>query len=270
MLQSTINGLFGCTLLSGPLYSTEIEVEAGSELPSRTTKHWVAKPEGSLRGYAIEYVSTEPKSLAEAGAAVVNLYQRLQTANCQIRDSMRASVHVHLNMSDQPVQQVITFLSLYWIFEEILVRVYCGEERSGNLFCLRIVDTDFPVLALRDMIVSNRPSKISFDPLKYSACNVGALRRYGTLEFRTLRTPTSPEPILEWLQVIDQLRQSAARFDSPAQVLEQFSGGGGEQLARVVFSDSQFEKLSQEPIEEAAYRAARIIQPLVYSTTWRA
>jgi len=256
------------TFAEDELFGIEIEMEGLTQQvapahyqPGGLAYRWVPKPDSSLRNSGIEFITTSPVSWADAQSMVKGLYTACGRSNA---DSMRAGVHVHRNVERLTYQQVATVLTAYWILEAELIDQYCGAERAGNLFCLRILDAANPlnyfITSLSRKGVSSEPHVC--DSLKYGAVNLGAIPRFNSLEFRSLRTPTTAAPILAWVAVIERVFQhTLASFHSPIEVTAQFSDQGPEAFCR-----SYFEGLVINP--DRVIRALRLVQELAYTTNW--
>jgi len=75
----------------------EIEVE-GNNLPQYDLDGWRVEHDGSLRGESAEYVFGRPRYVNEAKAFVDELCKTLEP--CDIQDSGRGGIHVHVNIRD--------------------------------------------------------------------------------------------------------------------------------------------------------------------------
>src|SRR5690606_38923194 len=113
------------------------------------------------------------------------------------------SVHVHLNCQNFLINRLASFSALYFVLEEVLTE-WCGEYRVGNLFCLRTKDAPAIVENLIDFIKAD--GGISFsNGLHYSGFNISALRKFGSIEIRTMRGTDNKELIQEWINILERL-----------------------------------------------------------------
>ncbi|MNQ15745.1 putative amidoligase enzyme [compost metagenome] len=201
----------------------EIEVE-GTRLP-KLDKYWKNEHDGSLRGPEnIEYVLDRPMSLKDARIALKYLSVQYNKYDSNVHDSVRAGVHVHINVQDLNIIELYNFMTLYLILEEVLVK-HCGPTREGNLFCLRAGDADFVLSALQNAVECKNFRSLVTDQLRYSSMNVKALGTYGSLEFRAMRGTRDLELIYNWAAVLLNLREVAKRYASPDKIIEGFSEG---------------------------------------------
>jgi hypothetical protein len=227
--KRTIQELFEPRLQSG-LFGVEIEMESDGPIDARLTDipEWLRLADGSLRGeFNAEYVLVKPLRLKSAKAAITKLKAALQNAGTEINDSVRAGVHIHLNVQDLTMQELLTLLTAYYILEDALVDK-CGEGRAGNHFCLRARDSDWTMFLLSNALREDRLLQQlgAFDRIRYSAMNLAAIMKFGSIEFRAIRTPTDLEEIFFWLDVFDQLKKNYHLYQNPIQMVENISLGG--------------------------------------------
>lgn len=200
----------------------EIEVE-GRNLP-HLTKYWRNEKDGSLRGEEnAEYVLKVPSTLQEAKVALDYLDHTYTEIGSEVDETVRAGVHVHVNCQDLTAIQLFNFITLYIVFEEMLVR-WCGPHREGNLFCLRSGDAEYQISVLRRGAKSKGFRLFDTDNLRYGSMNVRALSQYGSLEFRAMRGTRDLSLVHQWAEMLVSLREVACQYDSPQQVIEYFSG----------------------------------------------
>lgn len=243
----------------------EIEME-GRHLHIPNSTIWRETTDGSLRspegGMAVEYVLRSPCRIDQVQTRLAQLWRLMAQQEAERAPSLRCGVHIHINCQQMTVLQVVNFIVLYAVFENALLR-YCGEERTGNLFCMRMQDAEGLVYSLVDTMRSGSLFPIISDAYRYGAINPAALGRYGSLEFRAL--PTSPDyhRILAWVEMLLALRSEALSIEFPAQILEGLSGNGvrgtldrifGEHAEALVYPDLDYEAMQNvRRIQAVAY-----------------
>lgn len=243
----------------------EVEVEGENlpdsipKLPSHPRKFWSTTRDGSLRGEAYEYVLSEPVTRDEVDLSLAQLYRKLDTA--KLEDSGRAGIHVHINVQELTLVQTFTFVLLYLVFEKPLVK-FCGESREGNLFCLRVSDAEFLASSLMRVIKTQQFNALSTDDLRYSSINLTALRKYGSLEFRAMRSPVKPEVIKQWVTMLLSLKDASLRFQDPEEMILGVSQEGGYDFAKMYLGDS-VELLGDVDWRESVLEGIRLIQPII-------
>lgn len=199
----------------------EIETE-GSNLPELDTKYWRSDRDPSLRGESYEYVLKRPTPFDEAGAALSEMQEEWRSAASVVKNSPNAGVHVHINVSDLTVAQMYSFVSLYLVVENILI-AQCGQDRIGNLFCLRACDAEYLIDIISDTIKEASLDKFHTDELRYAAVNLKAMGDYGSIEFRAWRSDGDLEAIAWWCGLLMHLKTLARRIDNPSQIVADVS-----------------------------------------------
>jgi len=229
--QKPTNGSFGI----------EIETE-GKNLTDVAPAQWKIENDGSLRGRfpdeAAEYVLRKPLELQKAIDAVTQLRKAQDDANARLNFSFRTSVHVHVNVQQLTFNQYLNMIYTYLLLEEPLVR-YCGKERVGNRFCLRLQDAeglmDYLFMLFRQG--HGALKHIHGDAVRYASINVAATSKYGSLEFRSLKGNMDVDYITTWLQALDNLRSFAQEHANPQVIHDLFVNSTPEEFAEIVLGD---------------------------------
>lgn len=208
--MTKLHALLNKDSFEGEYVGIEIEAEGfGMKIVNIPT--WRSEDDGSLRG---EFPSTRhefvsrPLAKKNVSEALDNLIASQKDAEFDF--SFRTSSHVHVNCLDMDVQAVGAFIYTYFLLEKDLMR-YCGEHRNNNRFCLRMVDSDELTDILKTLIRNGFQDmqRIINNDLRYGACNMAALMKYGTLEFRGMRGTLDKEVLLNWVEALLQIRQYA-------------------------------------------------------------
>lgn len=171
-------------------------------------EYWKAVEDGSLRDFGIEYVLKEPQTLAGAIKALDEFGTHTKDVPF-LQGTPSTSVHVHVNMMNQLPITLANFVTLWVLFENVLVE-YCGEARRSNTFAppVRIVEGAWTnYMKMFSQIEGGKPTAIkwSISNAKYSALNIAPLAYLGSVELRCMRGTTNTQEITEWLQIIDRL-----------------------------------------------------------------
>lgn len=203
------------------LFGVEIEME-GASLHSQNFGNWKIVGDGSLQG-GLEYVMATPKKFTATVLDIENLYMQFRESRSVLAPSIRAGVHVHYNVQSWDLKKLFTFLCTYLTVENIMIKNFAGKGRFGNLFCIPAsraeVFTDYVVSFLRD----GNANYLMDDNIRYSAINLNSLFKYGSLEFRSLATPKKPDEVIRWVSIIKNLSKYSQQFDSPKDVVNNFS-----------------------------------------------
>jgi len=249
------------------LYGVEIEVE-GTRLPRRLHEaYWRVEQDGSLKAAeAWEYVTPGPMSLSGVKTALDYLSGEYKAYGSKVDESIRAGVHVHMNVQDWNVKQVITFATIYYILEDVLMK-WCGENREGNLFCLRARDAEYVLFRLLRSLKERNLKYLKEDIIRYSSLNYCSLFKYGSVEFRGMRGTGDLDAIYEWVEIINELRESSLKFDTPVDVVSTMSGDGELQfLNRVLPTKAHLFKGTD--IEQSIQESTRRVQMIAYGVNW--
>jgi hypothetical protein len=169
--------------------------------------------DNSLRHFGMEFVFKEPLSLKGAKAALEK-FGKVTAGVPFLKGQPSTSVHVHINMLNRTPLEMANFMTLYTLFESILVD-YSGEARRSNLFALPIRVAEEKLTNIKHLLlgfIEGNPMKTTFSSsnVKYAALNVEPLHRIGSLEIRCFRGETNPEEILKWLQILQCLLDFAS------------------------------------------------------------
>lgn len=213
----------------------EIEVE-GRSLPI-VGGHWTTKEDHSLRGEAKEYVLREPLTTDKLPNALIHLEKGL--AKSQLQMSHRTSVHVHMNCEKLFAQEVYNLIALFFFFEEFLIS-FSGEERKGNMYCLKCSDAEYlPMRICQTLIEQQYFSGLAGDDIRYSALNLKAISQFGSAEFRSFRGTTSANEILEWVAILTDLIKATEKFNNPLEIITLYEQDK-IRLINTVFGKSDF------------------------------
>lgn len=267
----------------------EIEVE-GRNLPRGTVIQdrsmaeateavWNTHEDGSLRGESAEYVLSQPITIEELEPSVQKLWDHLSREGTTLRPSNRTSTHVHINVQGMTFNTLTSYLMLWTIFEQALINI-CGEDRKNNHFCLSSKE-------LGDWLLEtwkNALQKGAFnwtDRHKYSALNLSALSKFGSFEFRCMRTIESVNQIVDWCKVLYGLRELAKSnmFKNPADIPLRLSEVGAYEILRGLCQDyeisDEFLNSVMDNYEDdfefnqQCVRNFRTIQPIITLFDWK-
>ena len=111
----------------------EFEME-GEGLPEIFSNDWISEHDGSLRGESYEYVARQPFKVTEYRKKIADLMSQIKE-KATVHNSKRTSVHVHINVRELTMNQLLNYYLLFKLFEVPLLH-FCGKSRVGNRFCL--------------------------------------------------------------------------------------------------------------------------------------
>lgn len=210
----------------------EIEIE-GRNLQVRVPG-WTRTEDGSLRGESAEYVLTKPVLAKDVKKLLARLETKLAENGALLDPSDRCGVHIHINCQNMTCEQVIKFAILYLVVENILVK-WCGEDREGNLFCLRAKDAEYLIQCMTSAVHNNDLSYIYSANVRYASINFNALGKFGSIEFRSLRTPKEFTRIIKWVDMLTAIKKASLQYEEARHIIEDVSMKEPDVFLRDIF-----------------------------------
>ena len=214
----------------------EIEIE-GRNLKHPIDKYWTTHNDGSLRGPAVEYVLKAPVHRINTKNRLKSLQIELDEFGSVLQPSDRCGVHIHVNCQDLTTRQVINFATIYLILEDLLVKM-CGEERVGNLFCLRASDADRIISGLRICKQQDSMNYMQSNQFRYASINLAAISKFGSVEFRALPTPKNFLLIQRWINILLSIKDYSLNFQDTFNIIENISFEGPEGFINAVLGEN--------------------------------
>lgn len=222
---------------SGGDIGIEIETE-GENLVPINTDLWRTEDDGSLRGNypneRAEFVLKRPVKISQVGNSVRILREHQQ--NATINFSFRCSVHIHVNVGDLTLPEFLAYLYLCFLVEEPLMNL-CGEARKGNRFCLRMSDAEGYLDYLNSWFAGGLHPILDTpeDRVRYSAINIGSVKKYGSLEFRGMHGTMDEKTIEALAQTLFRMKLFAKKLGDPIAVHDAFVKVSNEVFAKKAF-----------------------------------
>jgi len=258
----------------------ENEVEGVNRNRLERLPYWSIVEDGSLRNGA-EFVLSEPLMGQDIIDALNGLEQ--YCSGIRVKQSVRTSIHIHIDVRDLSVQQLLNMVGLYLVMEKAIYRYHKKDyDREGNIYCLPFYKANKHIYALGGLskILSLREGdddryveadiRNSLQPLnKYYGLNLASLFRFGSLEFRHMEGTTSASEILEWINILMSIKKYAVGYDGhPYDLLRGISDEGHLSLMGKIFSPDLVTKLfGYDTASEDMMEGARIFQDVIYSDT---
>jgi hypothetical protein len=245
----------------------EVEIEGGHLCSPPSSSVWKGTQDTSLRGESLEYVLKEPLSPEGALASVDELNTMLRQSGATIHDSIRAGVHVHKNVQQYNIIQLYNLIVTWLIFDEVMA-TFAGETREGNLFCLRATDAEYLIAMLKTAAEENDLRYLTTDEIRYASINLASLSKFGSVEFRLMRTPTDVMEVKPWVELILKIVEFAESFSTPQHIVTSFSEINYTNFCRTCFGD-KFSLLQNIPnLSEKTKRGMRLAQEVAFSIDW--
>ncbi len=248
------------------LIGVELEYEGANLPPKGFEPYWIRTVDNSLRGDSGEFVFRQPLTRDQVQTAFKTLESSFKMYNTKIIPTYRAGTHVHVNVQELSMAQLINYLVLYFMFETALLKL-CSEERTGNHFCLRLKDASSLGDLLADFIQNPVIETLKSDNYRYAAVNINSVPKFGSLEFRSLESTTDWGKLELWIDLLLKLKETAKSYDNPAAVLLSASGEGFREFGKKVFGNL-WGFLSQKVLEEDVRENVWEIQHAVFAKNW--
>lgn len=261
--METVLELFKLRKRAGEI-GIEIECE-GMDLPP-VPLYWDVTHDGSLRGTSIEYVLKNPAKRKEISKVLNFLKKTWEEQGARIVDSERTSVHIHVNVQEMEMREMISFYCVYNILEELLVK-FCGKGRDGNLFCLTSSDANFALDMLCEITQKQEWFKLKDRNFRYGAVNFNSVPKFGSLEFRTMRGTSDIALIKRWIAMLLKIKDFSAQFGQPVHIIEHLSAKGGCHFVEDVMGEYAMfliGDMKEEDVDEFMRQGVWRIQELAY------
>ncbi len=216
----------------------EVETEGwqgdGQETLNRL---WTHKEDGSLRNNGREFVTRGAGIVGDDIITAVTSFCKWAKARKLSEGYPRAGIHVHLDCTDLDIErgELASIVGMYLVVEHALYG-YAGMWRRYCGFCDALTDSRINVDVLKQLLKRKHTSRDfntnvnKFD--RYTGLNLQSLGKFGTLEFRHLRTVYDADIILGWINIILQLKKSAQEWNPEQRILKQFSQLGPTGFAK--------------------------------------
>ena len=218
---------------TSPVIGLEFENELPFSVDFGSIPGWKFHQEHSLRDFGYEFVSTKPVSRFLIEKSIALLFKKIQNTLDQVEEitktkltpsnSIRTSVHVHLDATNLTHIQILNFALIYWLLEDFLTS-YCGETRRGNLFCLRLRDATYQKYCMLLEIKDLAPFSSSgfTDNMRYASLNLAAVKKFCSLESRLLRGTTDVNVVMTWIDCLLAIYHFALKFSTPKDIQKDF------------------------------------------------
>jgi len=230
-------------------------------------RNWRNIRDDSLRNGGRKFISAQPFS-REGWKRSLRYLQKQVAKTATINLSDRCSVHVHLNFQERSPKEAIQFAVLWYCLEEYLCE-YSGEDRAGNLFCLRLQDCSE---AYEPLIGLARGHARFTNNLRYLALNPYSLSRFGSIEIRSFRGVKNTEEVIPWAEcLLEMYDVSKDEFNSPEHLVQEISSQAPVPfLKRYLPKTYQtiFSGLEDYEIERSVMEGLRNCQDLAYCVRW--
>lgn len=212
----------------------EIELEEAASLLEAKSTFWVGKRDGSLRDGGAELVLSKPLNGTKLVFALDEAFNVLikKTMKC----SPRTGIHVHLDATDMNVDQIRNNCVTYALVEEPLFK-WVGDYRESNNFCLPWYEAEGDIELMCNLF-AKAPRNFQYEAKKfhrYSAMNLNALHKFGSIEYRHLKTTLNKSRVLMWVNLLLCIKSYALKAANAETILATYHANGAKNFIKEVF-----------------------------------
>jgi hypothetical protein len=162
---------------------------------------------------------------------------------------------------------VYNFITLCIILDELIASPN-GEHRVGNNFCLRFVDAEAVIENLCDLMANYGNIYEVPSNMRYSSINFASLRKFGTVEFRSLECTTDLNRVSDWINVCQRIKEVSRGFQTPIDIIGLFSKYNEEEFLNRVLGAFAAVYSKVPGYKLMLKRGMRIAQDFAYSSQW--
>lgn len=206
----------------------ELEIESIANFGNHSSySTWQITEDGSLRNGGKELISP-PLELEKLVEDFKNIHKNLVFFNKKDAFSERTSIHVHVNMLDNSLEEAKSLLLWYSLFEPCFFAMV-ESKRRNNIHCVGLDQTNMSEHYNRSLpfIVGKWH--------KYAAFNMKPLQTIGTIEFRHMEGHNDPARFAQWLLTLKNLWSIAQMMPMQESVLTK---QGIEHAFDLIFKDA--------------------------------
>jgi hypothetical protein len=183
----------------------EIELEMHVDTCCLDNEYWSSKEDGSLRNSGVEYVTNYGVKVRHIREAIEQLFSYIPDV---IETSPRTSIHIHMDVNDLTIEQLINLLKVYILAEKSLFN-FAGPKRYFNIYCVPYTQSNLFVQQI-PYTQSESPDSLIWIVEhwpKYSGFNMATVKQFGTVEFRHLKGTLDIEKILNWIRLLFSMKE---------------------------------------------------------------
>lgn len=261
--MKTIQEIFELNRQAGDKNNFGVEIELENIDKRVLVDGWRDEHDGSLRHLGREFVFNNPQNLKASEKLLQGLYDAFKGLGVKPLASNLTSTHIHIDVRDLNVKQLIDFIACILIVEPDLMNA-SGKDRQNNYFALSTSESEHRLADL--MKVKDAKSLKLFvltqvrKDARYCGINFNSLMRYGSLEIRYLAGQEDPRNVMPWLTFYTHLKDFARHGVNFNELFMTISEHGTATIRQLF--EPPFE-LTQEGLLEGLRNAQDIVYPLV-------
>lgn len=194
----------------------EIEAENLPILPDKfielISPIWSIDMDGSLRNNGREFVLYRPVRIEQIPFSLRLLERSLYECKLYPEFTDRTATHIHIDFINNTLEEVLKFVVIYWVFEDIFFELSGRKTRKKSNFCIPLCDLDIDAVGWKRLFTFNKVPQFRAalsEEFRYSALNLCALFKYGTIELRILPGTMNIDLISEFCHYLNQIKKYA-------------------------------------------------------------
>ena len=214
-----------------------VEIEVAGHRPNpfvEYLRYWTTHRDGSIRGrHAVEFVFAVPLGGTDVLAALREWQTYVTNHQPLLEVNPSCSFHVHLDVRDLDTTQLTKLVMLYLALERGLYH-FVGGDRKANPFSAPLYSIDDMISDLETDVSGEWVTRtVNFG--RYAGLNLGAVSRYGSVEFRHHRGTLDIDEMVQWINIVGKFKDFALNEMAPDDILQVASASGYPELtARVL------------------------------------
>lgn len=179
---------------------------------------WETHQENSLKNAGVEFAFRTPMFGRDAYKAIESLVEAAK--EYKLICSLRAGIHVHIDVRDIETSQLIGMTILYAILEPLIFK-WIGDNRENSIFCIPFYKADESLLETCELVSAvledekehqGKATEVSKKISRYAAYNLNALSKFGSIEFRHMKTTHNFARIIDWINIIMSLKAATQKL----------------------------------------------------------
>jgi len=199
------------------------------------SEHWNVVEDPSVHDNGAELVFARPLF----GQDVIDALDYFYTLQREVgfKHGLETGIHVHLDVRNMDYDEFNRLCILYGLVEPLLFK-WIGDDREYNIFCEPWYRAQGDLLRISSILFDTDQKKLKSakELQRYTALNLAALVRFGSVEFRHLPTTFDKQVLLDWINMILSLKRAAMNMkEKEYDILLRLSRDGPEPLINEIF-----------------------------------
>ena len=180
-------------------------------------KYWEPTIDGSLKYNGMEFRFKQALNGTHIIEALDSFKAGVKHFNLEpYVNGNRGSTHFHLNISNLSMQELYNFVLLSYFCEPWLMSM-CNSDRNYNSFSVAGCRTKDQLVVLKQ--IASGSVGFPDQTYKYRAIGLNSIYNKGSLEFRMFHATADTELVLEWLNILQEIKDVALTTSNLSEIL---------------------------------------------------